>query len=1007
MHPSSHTAHIPEPFRVSSRFYYLVTDLQGTILAVNPFFQQQFNHISLDFPGKKAAGFFLAESSDQFKYALQECIDNPGMGIQVDLQLLSKGGLNQLTRWELSLCNENGAAGTIHATGFLLTDPDHGLNGIGHANNETNGKDHSTEQLAYLARLINAVSDIIISQDKDFNIISWNKAAEITYGYSATEMIGRKIKDMMHFEYEGISRARFFEMLQENGEWHGEAYVINRHGRRITLLASITRIRNSKGETTGFVSVSKDITDKRRMEERLQQSELFYRNLFANSLDGVLITDERGIIRFASSSITPVLGYSETEVLEKSIFNYTHLEDRPLAISAFMEELAGMNSLKFISLRLVKKTGEWIWCYIRGHNLVKNPYVNGVVIYFHDDTLRRETEEALIKSEQRFRQQATVLNNVTDIIITSDTQGIVTSCNKVLEKLSGITEAEAIGKPVMQVFPADHSPFSVQQVAAIILKEGIWRGEVSFKRYDGQVIYLLHTISMLHNEKGHFIGFLGVGKDITERKKAETSLQESERFYRNMSYYSFDGIIMSDREGKVVYCGPSVQRISGYEPAQLLGHDLFDFIHPEDIGRATEGFVKELKKRSEVGYMLLRLKHSSGQWIWCSVRTHNLMDTPGFNAMVVYFTNDSKRKEAEDKLRKSEENFRLLIYNLKQGVVLMDSDGIVTICNQSFLDIFGLQEEQVMHRNPLDTSWNTIREDGSILPIEEYPIYTTFKTKTPVHDVVIGVTHGITGERVWALVGTELIMDQDGEIINVICSVTDITEQKRLTRELFDQEVQKQKLLVQATIDGQEKERQLMGKELHDNINQHLTTTRLYLEVAREKANGETLEMIELSHKTLVGIIYEIRQLSQSLVPPTLGDIGLIESIRELCDSLERAHAFNIDFYHPYFSDEAMPANLKLMLYRITQEQVSNIIRHAHAANLQIKLQSDAEYIFLSISDDGIGFDPAHYKKGMGFSNIVTRADLFNGKVEIDTAPGKGCMLSIVIPLDTTGGVTN
>src|SRR5262249_36145079 len=160
--------------------------------------------------------------------------------------------------------------------------------------------------------------------------------------------------------------------------------------------------------------------------------------------------------------------------------------------------------------------------------------------------------------------------------------------------------------------------------------------------------------------------------------------------------------------------------------------------------------------------------------------------------------------------------------------------------------------------------------------------------------------------------------------------------------------------------------------------NQHLTTTRLYLEVAREKADGDVLEMIHLAHNTLADIIYEIRQLSQALVPPTLGDLGLVDSIQELSDSVNRAHTLHVEFYARYFSEDNLPGNLKLMLYRIAQEQVSNIVRHAHAQNLQIKLQSDAEYIFLNISDDGIGFDPTHYKKGMGFSNISTRAGLFN-----------------------------
>ncbi|HEY6063702.1 MAG TPA: sensor histidine kinase, partial [Chitinophagaceae bacterium] len=227
-------------------------------------------------------------------------------------------------------------------------------------------------------------------------------------------------------------------------------------------------------------------------------------------------------------------------------------------------------------------------------------------------------------------------------------------------------------------------------------------------------------------------------------------------------------------------------------------------------------------------------------------------------------------------------------------------------------------------------------------------------------------------------------------------------EQKRLARELIEQEIQKQKLLTQATIDGQEKERLEMGKELHDNINQHLNTTRLYLEVAREKATGEVKEMIEFSHKSLAGIIDKIRYLSQSLVPPTLGDIGLVESIQDIADSLRRTHKFKIDFFHRHFVEDGLPENLRLMLFRITQEQVNNVIRHAGAQTIQIKLGADAENILLTIADDGKGFDPCNYKKGLGLTNITNRASLFNGIVEIDAAPGKGCRLTVIIPLSSS-----
>ncbi|MBC7872759.1 MAG: hypothetical protein H7Y01_02115 [Ferruginibacter sp.] len=224
---------------------------------------------------------------------------------------------------------------------------------------------------------------------------------------------------------------------------------------------------------------------------------------------------------------------------------------------------------------------------------------------------------------------------------------------------------------------------------------------------------------------------------------------------------------------------------------------------------------------------------------------------------------------------------------------------------------------------------------------------------------------------------------------------------ERISKELFEEEIQKQKLLIQAMIDGQEKERVEIGKVLHDNFNQHLAITRLYLEMARDKASGEVLDLISLSHKTLALIINEIRLLSHSLVPPTLSDLGLVESVQELCDAVKRTHPLRIHFFSHHFSEENLPENLKLMLFRITQEQLDNIVRHARASTITIKLQSDAEYINLTIADDGKAFDPVHFEKEPGFSNIASRAGLFNGKVEVTGTPGKGCSLSVILPLET------
>jgi PAS domain S-box-containing protein len=854
-------------------------------------------------------------------------------------------------------------------------------------------------QLKNQATILENVSDLIMTTDFDLNILSWNKVAEKVVGCTAAEAIGEYLGDVVRPDFGSISPRKVIADLEKKGIWQGELSFINKQGVRKVILHTASYLVNESGERISIISTGKDITEKKEAEELFRENELFYRNLFLNSLDGVLVTNSEGLITFASPSVTTIFGYETEFIVGESTFDFVHPDDRELAITAFQAELEALPFNQTISVRLKDAREQWIWCNVRGHNLMDNPYIKGIVVYLYDDTLRKQTEEALKKEESRFRQQAVILKNVSDAIVTTDLDRIVTSWNKVAENLTGIEEKEALGKELKDILTINYSPFTGQQMLETVFNYGIWRGEISYTGVNGDTNYLLHTVSLMHDEEGNKIGILGVGKDITQRKKAEARLQESEHFYRNMIYHSLDGIVMTDATGQITYSGPSAIKISGYKTEELLGHSLYEFVHPDDIQKAVEAFMLEFKNQSVLNYLLLRLKHATRGWVWCTVRGHNLLDNPAFKSFVIYFTDDTERKKIEDKLRDSEQRFRNLIYNLKQGVLLQDEQSRMLLCNNAALEMLGLTEEQLLGSSSFDPRWNVIHEDGTNFPSETHPVPVVIQTRKPVRDVVMGVYRPVTNDRVWLLVNADPVIDPEGNFLHVICSFTDITEQKRLAQELTSQEIQKQKQITQATIDGQEKERLEIGKELHDNISQHLTTTRLYLEVIKEKADGDIKDMLVRSHKNLVSIINEIRQLSQSLVPPSLGDIGLIESIQELAGSLKNAHTIPIDFYYRHFDETQLPENLKLMLFRVIQEQVNNIIRHANAHTIKIRLQSDAEYLTLIIADDGVGFDINNYKKGLGFKNIANRVSLFNGKVEKETAPGEGCILTVRVPV--------
>jgi PAS domain S-box-containing protein len=247
-----------------------------------------------------------------------------------------------------------------------------------------------------------------------------------------------------------------------------------------------------------------------------------------------------------------------------------------------------------------------------------------------------------------------------------------------------------------------------------------------------------------------------------------------------------------------------------------------------------------------------------------------------------------------------------------------------------------------------------------------------------------------------------LIYDHSGKIARMVGSMQDITDKKELEKKLFKQEVDKQKLVAQAVVDAQEKERAEIGKELHDNVNQILSTAKLYLELAYTDDNSR-LDLISRSTNNISDAINEIRTISRSLVPPSIGDLGLIDSVQDLVENIKATRRLHVEFYYSGIIDDILDEKRKLMLFRIIQEQVNNVLKHASAKNLVIEMIADSEghAVDLTISDDGKGFelDKVRLKKGVGLSNIASRAQLFNGSVHIVTALGEGCKLKINVPI--------
>jgi two-component system sensor histidine kinase UhpB len=363
---------------------------------------------------------------------------------------------------------------------------------------------------------------------------------------------------------------------------------------------------------------------------------------------------------------------------------------------------------------------------------------------------------------------------------------------------------------------------------------------------------------------------------------------------------------------------------------------------------------------------------------------------------------DALKQGAQDYLVKGEFNVNFLVKSIRYSIERKKAEEQVLISEEKYRQIF--------YKNPFPM-WITDKETLQILEVNESAVRKYGYTREAFLQLTLNdIQKHCSDFSLMALPtnpprdlwshfkknGEEMIVEFTSYPIDYFgrtalqIQVNDITEQVRLEKELDHKNQQ----MIEAVLNAQEHERKVIGEELHDNINQILTAIKINL--------GFILGHDEL-RKDLVSrcldnatyAIEEVRKLSRALIlPSNLRELGLVSSLQILIRDIQTVTSLHFDLNTEEFNEEDLDEEQKTALYRIIQEQMNNILKHAKATNVRIYLSSSAEGVEMSISDDGRGFDPVAKKNGVGFYNISNRVKLFNGSLIIDSAPGKGCLLS-------------
>lgn len=236
-----------------------------------------------------------------------------------------------------------------------------------------------------------------------------------------------------------------------------------------------------------------------------------------------------------------------------------------------------------------------------------------------------------------------------------------------------------------------------------------------------------------------------------------------------------------------------------------------------------------------------------------------------------------------------------------------------------------------------------------------------------------------------------LIRDlQSGAPLHLIYSLQDVTELNKLRNQFYDQQLQHQQELTQSILRAQEQEKNRWAEELHDNVGQVLTVSQLLM----EQVYVQTASPLAEKAKSLVqNALGEIRQLSAALKPPTFGNQSLNTSIESLLANINRVKPHEFSLIMNQLQETNLKEEHKLVIYRVVQEQLHNIVKYAEAKKVLITLTQIGTEVVLTIQDNGKGFDPKKVKTGIGLRNIESRLQAFGGTCTIESENGKGCRL--------------
>lgn len=796
--------------------------------------------------------------------------------------------------------------------------------------------------------------------------------------------------------------------------------VKTRDGREMTVSGSGAALEHN-GRPAILISIM-DTTAASEAERRLQESEEKHRQLIVKTNDIIWTAGLDLALTYVSPSVERALGFTPEEHLRRSLEEQLTPGSLAAARRALAEHLeleetgqADPGRMLRIDLEYYCKDGSTVWMEQQISALRDGDgTLTGIHGVARDISRQKEAQAALEASEAKYRNLFD--HSLQGIEVLDPDTGRVVLANRSMARMFGFPSPESVVgvNPLEYVMPDDRE--WVEHDLGQVMVDPSWDkvDTVKMRTADGGIKWVSALATPVDYEGGQ--AMLVSVVDMTRAREAEIRLLESEARNRVVVENTNEAIAVL-QDGLIKFGNRRLAIVLGCSAQEYRGRPFMeDFVHPDDRKMMSEYAARRRSGAQAPTTYEFRFLNKAGEVGWAEANV-SLVDWEGRGATLISMNVITERKgmavqilkahaelearveqrtvelreanrllideirqrqRAQKKLQESESEYRELVENASSIIMEVDTRGRVTFFNRFAEEFYGFKEAEVLGRPVVGTIAPPVDSAGKDMKAE----IRSMVKRPEDHFVVENEGMRRNGERVWISWTNKGLYDAEGRLRNVLCIGMDRTEQRRVADMLAEQ------LKEKAAGD----ERQRLARDLHDAVTQTLFSASLIAEVLPRlwrKDRGEAERRLEELRRLTRGALAEMRMLLLELRPGALGEVGLVELLRQQVEALTAQTKIRLDLRLGGKCD--VPAEVQVALFRVAQEALNNVVRHSGATEAGVRLTCRPGAVNLLISDNGSGFDSgAVAPKSLGLRIMRERVEAVGASLKIAGRPGGG-----------------